>query len=156
MSAQPTTTRKTSQAALSEACDNFYWFIDYITGGTREESLRQAPQGILGLEKKAAIVAALASNPNKVSAANTWLMERAGRVHSRVETYRARYCGPDATAAAEVARRERQNAICGTACMQKETLARYACCELATPAQCVCHYSTDCPTHGRRCNGSHD
>lgn len=32
----------------------------------------------------------------------------------------------------------------------------YACCEKATPTFCVCTHATNCPTHGRRCNGSHD
>jgi hypothetical protein len=32
----------------------------------------------------------------------------------------------------------------------------YACCEYATPAWCVCSHATNCPKHGRRCNGSHD
>ena len=32
----------------------------------------------------------------------------------------------------------------------------YACCPLATPAFCVCVHATNCPKHGRRCNGSHD
>lgn len=33
---------------------------------------------------------------------------------------------------------------------------RYSCCELATPTFCVCVHATNCPKHGRRCNGSHD
>lgn len=33
---------------------------------------------------------------------------------------------------------------------------QYACCESSTPAWCVCTHATDCPKHGRRCNGSHD
>jgi len=32
----------------------------------------------------------------------------------------------------------------------------YACCEKATPTFCVCTHATKCPTHGQRCNGSHD
>jgi len=32
----------------------------------------------------------------------------------------------------------------------------YACCEKATPTFCVCTHATNCPTHGRRCNGTHD
>jgi hypothetical protein len=33
---------------------------------------------------------------------------------------------------------------------------KYACCRLAVPTFCVCTHATQCPTHGRRCNGSHD
>ena len=33
---------------------------------------------------------------------------------------------------------------------------KYACCESSTPAWCVCTHATDCPKHGRKCNGSHD
>lgn len=32
----------------------------------------------------------------------------------------------------------------------------YSCCEKAIPTFCVCTYATYCPTHGQRCNGSHD
>jgi hypothetical protein len=33
---------------------------------------------------------------------------------------------------------------------------KYSCCEMATPTFCVCTHATNCPKHGRRCNGSHD
>ena len=33
---------------------------------------------------------------------------------------------------------------------------QYSCCELAIPILCVCLHATNCPKHGRRCNGSHD
>jgi hypothetical protein len=32
----------------------------------------------------------------------------------------------------------------------------YACCEYAWPRWCVCLHSTQCPSHGCRCHGSHD
>ncbi len=37
----------------------------------------------------------------------------------------------------------------------KKTL-EYACCPLATPRQCVCVASFECPIHGNTCVGSHD
>jgi hypothetical protein len=43
-------------------------------------------------------------------------------------------------------------------CTDKITcsLCYYACCEKATGVFCVCSQATQCPKHGRRCNGSHD
>jgi hypothetical protein len=43
-------------------------------------------------------------------------------------------------------------------CADKYTcsLCYYACCEKARGVFCVCKQATQCPTHGRRCNGSHD
>lgn len=68
-----------------------------------------------------------------------------------------RVCGNRVDEARErYARSNIYPAICGSACHAKEELARYACCELATQAHCVCVFSTDCPVHGRRCHGSHD
>lgn len=32
----------------------------------------------------------------------------------------------------------------------------YACCPLATPRQCVCMASFECPIHGNTCVGTHD
>ena len=46
--------------------------------------------------------------------------------------------------------------VCSVECLSKETLARYACCELAEPMGCVCAYSTTCPVHGERHFGTHD
>ena len=36
------------------------------------------------------------------------------------------------------------------------SLCYYACCEKAVGVFCVCSQATECPRHGRRCNGSHD
>jgi hypothetical protein len=43
-------------------------------------------------------------------------------------------------------------------CTDKFTcsLCYYACCEKARGVFCVCMQATECPTHGIRCNGSHD
>jgi hypothetical protein len=68
-----------------------------------------------------------------------------------------RVCGVKVDEAHEAyARRNVYNAICGVECHCKEELARYACCEKAVQNPCVCNYSTICPDHGRRCNGTHD
>lgn len=85
------TARKTSKAQLNEACDSFFWKLDWVTGGTREETLRQAPAAVLELEAQAAKVAALAANPAKLCAADTWLMERAASTVARAAWYRETY-----------------------------------------------------------------
>lgn len=43
-------------------------------------------------------------------------------------------------------------------CTEERTcsLCYYACCEKARGVFCVCLQATQCPDHGRRCNGSHD
>lgn len=45
-------------------------------------------------------------------------------------------------------------------CMCRDNLVcwdcKYSCCEMSTPTFCVCIHATQCPNHGRRCNGSHD
>ena len=93
MNAQATN-RKTSKAALKEAVQSFFYSLEWLTGGTAEETRRQADHGIKTLEERAATVAALAANPAKLCAADTWLMERAlVDVPARVETYRTRYVG---------------------------------------------------------------
>jgi hypothetical protein len=88
------TNRKTSKAALSEAVDSFFYSLEWLTGGTTEETLRQADHGIKTIEERAATVAALAANPSKLCAADAWLMNRAlNDVPARVESYRTRYVG---------------------------------------------------------------
>jgi hypothetical protein len=98
-----TTTRKTSKKALAEAVDTFFWSLAWVTGGTLEETLRQADHAITRLEAKAAIVAALAANPAKLCAADDHLMSRAAVVPARLENYRTRYVGQYATWKAEQA-----------------------------------------------------
>lgn len=46
--------------------------------------------------------------------------------------------------------------ICSPECLAKERLSRYACCDKAVQRGCVCNFSTECPEHGRQCNGTHD
>ena len=98
-----TTTRKTSKKALAEAVDTFFHSLAWVTGGTLEETLRQADHGIARLEAKAKIVAALAANPAKLCAADDHLMSRAAVVSRRLENYRTRYVGQYATWKAEQA-----------------------------------------------------
>lgn len=89
-----TATRKTSKAALNEAVDSFFYTLEWLTGGTAEETLRQADDGIKSVEDRAATVAELAANPSKLCAADSWLMDRAlNTVPARVEAYRTRYVG---------------------------------------------------------------
>lgn len=37
-----------------------------------------------------------------------------------------------------------------------EYIVGWGCCDKARPINCVCAFSTDCPEHGQRHNGSHD
>lgn len=84
--------RKTSKKDLLSAYQSFTYSLASLTGGTSQEVLKQAPHGILYLEKLAAEVAALAANPAKPCAGDSWLMNNAlVSVPERLESYRARY-----------------------------------------------------------------
>lgn len=90
-----------TKSECTEAVDSFYWLVDYITGGTTQESIRQAKQGILDLEAKAAKVAELMSRGGKLVKEDSHLQDRAARIPARVELYRERYCNPAASLAGE-------------------------------------------------------
>jgi hypothetical protein len=95
------TNRKASKKDLVQACNAFFWTLDWVTGGTTEETIRQAPSVIADLEERAAIVATLAANPNKIAAADSHLMNRAASIPERLESYRARYLCDAAKVAGE-------------------------------------------------------
>lgn len=89
-----TTQRKTGKKQLREAIDRFLWNYDWLTGGTTEETLRQADAGILSLEAKAAEVAALVANAGKLALADSHGMDYATRVvPEKLERYRNAYVG---------------------------------------------------------------
>ena len=97
-----TTQRKTGKKQLREAIDSFLWHYDWLTGGTREETLRQADAGIVSLEAKAANVAALVANAGKLALADSHGMEYATRVvPEKLERYRNAYVGKYAAWKAE-------------------------------------------------------
>ena len=87
------TTRKTTKKALSEAVDSFFYRLADLTGGTLEDTFRQADHAIMRLEAKAELVATLAANPAKLCAADEHLMSRAAVIPARLENYRSRYVG---------------------------------------------------------------
>jgi hypothetical protein len=137
--------RKTSKSQLNEACDSFFWFLDWITGGTREETLRQADGAISDLEAKAALVTKLAANPAKLCAADAWLMQRAASVNARVESYRNSYVGKYESFKAEQAAKRAQeeqldrlifvaSAVCGEEVTEILTGA-----ETLTPSNIIFH-----------------
>ena len=101
--------RKTTKTQLREAVDSFLWKLDWVTGGTREETLRQADSAIVELESKAAQVMALAMNAGKIAAADSHLMEYATKlIPSRVQSYRASYVGKYESFKAEQAAKRAQ------------------------------------------------
>ena len=97
------TTRKTTKKALKEAVDGFFYRLADLTGGTLEETYRQADYAITRLEAKAELVATLAANPAKPCAADEHLMSRAAVIPERLENYRTRYVGKYAAWKAEQA-----------------------------------------------------
>lgn len=84
---------KTTKKALRESIDRFFWHLDWVTGGTMEETLRQADHAIADLEAHAATATALAANPSKLCAADAHLMGMAAIIPARLENYRTRYVG---------------------------------------------------------------
>lgn len=91
---------KTTKTQAKSAIDSFFYSLDWVTGGTREETLRQAPVAVLSLEAKAAAVAVLFANPSKLLLADAHLMERAAVIPARLATYKERYCTEAATLSA--------------------------------------------------------
>jgi hypothetical protein len=84
-------TRKTTKSQLRDAVDAFRYSMGWVTGGTRDEILRQAPKAIIDLEQKANKVADLLLNLSKPALRDEWLCDYASRIPSMLEEYRERY-----------------------------------------------------------------
>lgn len=81
--------RKTTKTQMREAIDSFIWTYDWLTGGTQEETRRQAPHGIKELEVKAKRVAELWANAGKLALADAYIARYASKmVPERLERYR--------------------------------------------------------------------
>jgi hypothetical protein len=83
--------RKTTKTELQSAVDSFRYTMDWVTGGTREETQRQAPTAVISLQEKADTVAALLLNLSKPALRDTWLCDYASRIPSMLQTYRERH-----------------------------------------------------------------
>jgi hypothetical protein len=83
--------KKTTKTELNEAVRHFYWHIAYVTGGTKDESLRQAPRAVIGLQEEADKVALLLTNLSKPALSDTWLCDLANSIPSRLQNYRNQY-----------------------------------------------------------------
>jgi len=86
-----TTSRKTTKTELQDAVDTFRYSMSWVTGGTKDEILRQAPHAIVDLQKKADKVAELLLNLSKPAMRNAHLCDYASRIPSMLQTYRDRY-----------------------------------------------------------------
>lgn len=86
-----TTTRKTTKTQLRDAVDAFRYSFDWVTGGTVEETRRQAPSAIAGLEEKAAFVSSLLLNLNKAASESGYLLQYARSIPARLADYRSHY-----------------------------------------------------------------
>jgi hypothetical protein len=103
---------KATQSQINEAVDSFFYTYEWLTGGTLEETERQASHGILALEERAAKVAELAANPNKVALNNKWLMERAlVRIPEKIAFYQRYIQGTPEHTERTAARAEQQKRI---------------------------------------------
>jgi hypothetical protein len=85
---------KATKSQIRAAVDNFIYSYNDLTGGTRQEVIQQAPHGIIRLTEQAAILSALAANPNKVAAADAHLMDMVGRVANKLALYSEMYLTP--------------------------------------------------------------
>jgi hypothetical protein len=85
------TKRKTTKTELLNALDSFRYTMDWVTGGTAEETRRQAPHAIIELQAKADAITAMLGNLNKVAANSGFWVERAKTIPARLEKYRAMY-----------------------------------------------------------------
>ena len=82
---------KATQTQIQSAYDSFTWTLQNATGGTRDENRNGYFHNLQSVERKAAAVAALAANPNKVAAANTWLMEACANIPNRIQRFKEQY-----------------------------------------------------------------
>lgn len=82
---------KVTKSDLTEKVDGFYWFLYYVTGGTSDESRKQAPSASIQLEAQATYIADLLSRAGKLALADKRLTERAVNVPARLDEYRQRY-----------------------------------------------------------------
>ena len=94
---QTTNQMKSTKTQIREAVDNFFYSYYSLTGGTREEILRQAPRGIEFLTERADLVASLAENPNKLAAADAHLMSMVKRVAENRAFYAEKYLPAEPT-----------------------------------------------------------
>jgi hypothetical protein len=104
------TNRKTTKTQLEQAVNAFRYTMDWVTGGTREETLRQAPTAVISLQEKADTVAALLLNLSKPALRDTWLCDYASRIPSMLQTYRQRYVAPQKMSAMDRLREKRRQA----------------------------------------------
>jgi len=85
------TTKKTTKTELLNALDSFRYSMDWVTGGTAEETRRQAPSAIINLQAKADAITAMLGNLSKAAANSGYWVEYAKTIPSRLEKYRAIY-----------------------------------------------------------------
>lgn len=88
-------TRKITKTQLLNAIDSWRYSMDWVTGGTAEETRRQATQAVIELQAKANAIEQMLGNLNKVAANCGYWLEYAKSIPSRMETYRSRYAQND-------------------------------------------------------------
>jgi hypothetical protein len=82
---------KTTKTELQKAVDTFRYSMSWVTGGTKDEILRQAPSAIVDLQQKADKVAELLLNLSKPAMRDYHLCDYAGRIPSMLQKYRELY-----------------------------------------------------------------
>jgi hypothetical protein len=83
--------RKTTKTELQNAVDSFRYRMSWVTGGTKDEILRQAPVAVIELEEMAKKVAELLCNLSKPALRNEHLCDYASRIPSMLAEYRRRF-----------------------------------------------------------------
>ncbi len=78
---------KATKTQIRKALDAFLYTYADLTGGTSQEVRKQAPHGVIRLEKLAADFQALAANPNKAAAADSHLMGYVENVSAKLARY---------------------------------------------------------------------
>ena len=84
-------TRKVTKTQFMEALNAFRYTFDCVTGGTTEETRRQAPHAINDLENKAQVVVSMLGNLNKAAMNCGYYLEYAASIPQRLDSYRTRY-----------------------------------------------------------------
>lgn len=84
-------TRKVTKTQFMEALNAFRYTFDCVTGGTIDETRRQAPHAINDLERKADVVVSMLGNLNKAAMNCGYYLEYAASIPERLASYRMRY-----------------------------------------------------------------
>jgi len=82
---------KTTKKKLKNQVDTFYWWMNSVTGGTKQECLNQYSAAIIELTKQAQSISDLMQNLSKTVLSDEHLIERANYIPTKMKYYQKTY-----------------------------------------------------------------